>query len=216
MTRPTPFDFVFGGLAAERFPAIRDSLVRSGADSADRDRFVLDSEATALLRELVPEEGAGEAITEHLALLHHAWLFWRDGSRVAALGRDEARALVAGAGPALGGGAGGARYIQFPERMFWAELEEGEPHEPLDGLFVHEAAGSELAVLAIFGYHPAREGFSVASAQGPRPGSLARPAGGLPFTAVMAGGAEAGLHSLVGEAELLELAARARAAAKEG
>jgi hypothetical protein len=216
MIRPTPFDLVFGGLAAERFPAIRDSLARSGADPADRDRFVLDSEATALLRELVPEEGVGETVSEHLALLHHAWLFWRDGARVAALSREEARNLVTGSAPAIGSGAGGARYIQFPERMFWAELEEGKPHEPLDGLFVHDATTSELAVLAVFGYHPARDGFSVASALGPRPGSLARAGGGPPFTAVMAGGAEAGLHSLVGEAELLELAARARAAAKEG
>jgi hypothetical protein len=216
MSRPAPFDLVFGGLAAERFPAIRDSLARSGADPADRDRFVLDSEATALLRELVPEEGAGEAVTEHLALLHHAWLFWRDGSRVSTLGRDEARILVTGSAPAIAGGAGGARYIQFPERMFWAELEEGRPHEPLDGLFVHDATASEIAVLAVFGYHLAREGFSVASARGPRPGSLARPGGSPPFAPVMAGGTEAGLHSLTGEAELLELAARARAAAKEG
>jgi hypothetical protein len=216
MTRPTPFDLVFGGLAAERFPAIRDSLARSGADPADRERFILDSEAIALLRELVPEGGAGEAVTEHLALLHHAWLFWRDGARVAGLSREEARALAAGPAPVLHGEAGGARYIQFPERMFWAELEEGAPHEPLDGLFVHDATGSELAVLAVFGYHPAREGFSVASARGARPVLLARSGGGPAFAPVMAGGAEAGLHSLVGEAELLELAARARAAVKEG
>lgn len=216
MMRPTPFDLVFGGLADGRFPAIGESLARTGADPADLERFVLDSEVTALLRELVPQEGAGEAVAEHLALLHHAWLFWRDGTNTLALDRAEARTLVTGQSAAGGGGGGGARYIQLPERLFWAELVPGAPHEPLDGFFIHETAPSGIAVLAVFGFHPAREGFSVASARGAGPGLAARPGGGTLFAPVMSSGAEAGLHSLVGEAELLELAMRARAAAREG
>ncbi len=216
MTRPTPFDLVFGGLAAERFPAIRDSLERAGADPADRERFILDAEVAALLRELVPEEGAGAAVIEHVALLHHAWLFWRDGARMTVLTRDEVRALVAAPPPGARGAGGAARYIQFPERLFWAELVPGSPHEPLDGLFIHQPGASELAVLGVFGFHQAREGFSVAAAKGSRPTIASRTGGGAPFAPVMAGGAEAGLHSLVGEDELLELAARARDALKEG
>jgi len=216
MTRPTPFDLVFGGLAAERFPAIRDSLDRAGADPADRERFILDAEAAALLRELVPVEGAGPAVTLHIALLHHAWLFWRDGARIAVLSGNEARALVTAPTPDRRAAGGAARYIQFPERLFWAELVPESPHEPLDGLFFHEARASQLAVLAIFGVHPMREGFSVADATGSRPAYLSRGDGTAPFTPVMAGGAEAGLHSLVGKDELLELAARARDAIKEG
>jgi hypothetical protein len=216
MTRPTPFDLVFGGLAANRFPAIGDSLARTGADPADRERFVLDSAVTTLLRELVPEEGAGDAVSEHLALLHHAWMFWRDGARVIGLDRAAARGLVEVPGTTSRGGDGGARYIQFPERIFWAELVPGAPHEPLDGFFVHADDRAELAVLAIFGFHPAREGFSVASARGTPPGAATRPDGAATFTPVLAGGAEAGLFSIVGEAELLELAARAGAASKEG
>jgi len=216
MTRSTPFELVFGGLAAERFPAIRDSLDRAGADPADRERFILDAEAASLLRDQVPEEGAGAAVTEHVALLHHAWLFWRDGARTAVLSREEARALAMASPPGARGAGGGARYIQFPERLFWAELVPGSPHEPLDGFFIHEGSASELAVLAIFGFHPAREGFSVAAARGSRPAIMARPDGGALFAPVMAGGTEAGLLSLVGEDELLELAARARDAIKEG
>ena len=216
MTRPTPFELVFGGLAAERFPAIRDSLDRAGADPADRERFILDAEATALLRELVPEEGAGAAVAEHVALLHHAWLFWRDGARTVVLGRDEARALALAPPPGARGAGGAARYIQFPERLFWAELVPGSPHEPLDGVFIHQPGASELAVLGVFGFHPAREGFSVAAARGSRPAITSRTGGRVLFAPVMAGGAEAGLHSLVGEDELLELAARAREAIKEG
>lgn len=216
MTRPTPFDLVFGGVAAERFPAIRDSLTRAGADPADREQFVLDPEVTTLLRELVPEEGAGDSVSEHLALLHHAWLFWRDGIRVTGLDRAMARTVVEHPGTGSRGGDGGARYIQFPERLFWAELVPGAPHEPLDGFFVHASGEANLAVLAIFGFHPAREGFSVASAGGIPTGAATRPDGRAAFAPVLAGGAEAGLYSIVGEAELLELAARARAASEEG
>ena len=165
-----------------------------------------------------PEEGAGASVSEHLALLHHAWLFWRDGTRTAVLSRDEARALARDARRAPRGGAGGARYIQFPERLFWAELVPGAPHEPLDGFFVHEPGASELAVLGGLRLPPGAGGIQRRLGAGAsRPGVASSHAMAVPlFAPVMAGGAEAGLFSLVGEDELLELAARARAASKEG
>jgi len=208
MSRQTPFDLVFGGLAAERFPAIRDSLAHHGADPLDRDQFVLDKEAAGLLRELVPEEGADDAVTEHLALLHHAYLFWAGGNHQQSLARPDASALLKeNGGPS--GSVPGARYIQFPERLVWAETEPGAPHEPLDGVFVHPWRNEGLAVLAVFGFHPTRMGFSVVSAEGLRPERLARADGTPLFAPVLAGGSAAGLFSVTGPEELLELAARA-------
>lgn len=208
MSRQTPFDLVFGALAAERFPAIRDSLARSGATPEDRDRFVLDAQAAGLLRELVPEEGADASVSEHLALLHHAYLFWAAGQRTTVLTRQAATALLSGPGSAAGEPPD-ARYIQFPERLVWAETEPAAPHEPLDGVFVHASDPGGLSALAVFGFHPTRMGFSVVSAEGPRPMDLARADGTALFAPVLPGGAAAGLFSVTGTEELLELAARA-------
>jgi hypothetical protein len=80
----------------------------------------------------------------------------------------------------------------------------GEPAEPLDGYFIH-AAGEELRVLGVFGIRPDRMGFSVVEAVGERPGTLARPDGTPVFAPALPGGAAAGLRSLVGAEELLEL-----------
>jgi hypothetical protein len=210
MSRSTPFDLVFGALAEDRFPAIRDSLARSGADPADRDRFVLDAQAAGLLRELVPEQGAGASVSEHLALLHHAYLYWASGLHTASLTRRDATALLS-ARQAPGSTFSGARYIQFPERLVWAETEPGAPHEPLDGVFVHRSGADGLAALAVFGFHPTRMGFSVVTADGAPPDELARSDGTALFAPVLPGGSAAGLFSVTGTEELLELAARAAA-----
>jgi hypothetical protein len=101
-----------------------------------------------------------------------------------------------------------AYYIQFPERLVWAELEPGAPHEPLDGLFVRPWPGGGYFVLGVFGMHPTRDGFTVVEADGFPVESPAREDGSPLFSPVMAGGTGAQLASLVGQEELLELAAR--------
>ncbi|MEO8030838.1 MAG: hypothetical protein ABI765_08315 [Gemmatimonadota bacterium] len=211
MSRATPFDLVFAGVAGERFPAIRDSLAKSGADPLDRDRFVLDQQVTGFLREQVPDEGAEEAVAEHLALLHHAYLFWATGQPTTVLTRPAASALLSGQATPRGE-VSSARYIQFPERLVWGEIDPGAPHEPLDGVFTHPLAGGGFAVLAIFGFHPTRMGFSVVAAEGSRPEGLARQDGSPLFAPVLPGGAAAGLFSITGPEELIELAARAQTA----
>jgi hypothetical protein len=65
-----------------------------------------------------------------------------------------------------------------------------------------------LRVLGIFGMHPGRMGFSVVEAVGAPAAALVRPDGSAPFSPVLAGGAAAGIHSLVGPEELVELAGR--------
>jgi hypothetical protein len=65
-------------------------------------------------------------------------------------------------------------------------------------------------VLGVFGIHPERQGFSVVEVSGPRSDALAREDGSGLFTPVLPGGAAAGLFSLVGGEELLELGWRSR------
>ena len=211
--RPTPFDLVFADLAPQRFPGLRDSLARGQVDPRNRDAFLLDREVAQLLRDVVPEEGVGEAIDQHIALLHTAYLFWDGGRRSINLTELQARQLFAEKAPADGGGNGftdSTFYVQFPERLVWAQIAEGKPHEPLDGLFVAPAIDpASLRVLGIFGIYNDRPGFSIAEATGPRPRNLTRSDMTPLFAPALPGGSAAGLHSVTGTEELLELGARA-------
>jgi len=211
--RPTPFDQVFGAIAAERFPRLRDSLTTSQVDPHDLDAFVLDREVVALLQDLVPE-GAGESLDQHVSLLHHAYLFWLEGSWLFRLSRARADELLSKlpTSPSEGTSVPRAYYIQFPERLVWAGLEPAAPHEPLDGLFVRPWPGGGYFVLGVFGMHPKREGFTVVEADGFPVENPAREDGSALFSPVMAGGSSAQLASLVGQEELLELAARSATA----
>lgn len=215
--RQTPFDLVFGGIAEERFPRLTASLETAGIDPHDLDAFVLDREVTELLRELVPDE-AGEALGQHITLLHHAYLYWREGGWLFRVTKSRTDALLSSEATAQDSSPAGvprAYYIQFPERRIWAELEPGQPHEPLDGMFVRPWPGGGYFVLGIFGMHASREGFTVADADGFPTGELAREDGSPLFSPVLPGGAPAGLSSLVGSEEILELAARTVASAAE-
>ncbi len=218
MPRLTPYELAFGADAERRFAEIRDSFARTGADPHDRDAFVLDRAVTEFLRELVPEEGVGEAVREHLVLLHHAWLYWSAGGWVISLTRDRTRRMLAGPEPGADAEPAPfspspsppAFYLQLPERLVWADLGDGQPHQPLDGAFVRPWPGGGLFTLAVAGMHPGREGFTVVDADGYPGEGLERLDGAPTFSPVLPGGAAAGLYSVVGEAELLELAERAR------
>ena len=60
-------------------------------------------------------------------------------------------------------------------------------------------------MLGVFGMYPDRQGFSVVEVAGSRPSRLTRPDGSPLFSSTLPGGAAAGLYSMVGEEELLEL-----------
>jgi hypothetical protein len=209
--RPTPFDLAFGAEAETRFPRIRASLSAGGRDPNDEDAFVLDAEVAALLRELVPEEGVGAAVQQHLALLQHAYLYWDAGGWLFRLTTDRARTMLEEGGrePPPRGDAPRAYYLQLPERLVWAELAPGEPHQPMDGLFVRPWQDDGYFLLGIFGMHPGQGSFSVVDIDGYREVDLARLDGSAIFSPVLPGGEAAGLYSIVGGEELLELAARA-------
>ena len=207
LSRPTPFDLVFQSAAATSFPAIRVALDRAGQNPRDRDGFLLLREVVTLLREMRPDEGLGEGIDRLAALVHHAYLFWDGGGLTVEFPLDR---LVEGPGPDSrpdeSGVQGPAYYAQVPERRIWAQVIPGEPHEPMDGCFIHDLPGSaELRVLGVFGIHPERTGFSVVEVTGPAPQALARLDGSHLFAPTLPGGAAAGLFSIAGEEELLEL-----------
>lgn len=201
-TRTDPFTLVFGELAGERFPALQASLAASGKDPFDRDAFILDQAVTEFLRDLVPEDAPPESLHEFIAVLQQGYLFWANGARIVSVTTVGLPSALTHAPPATLA----PLYLQLPSHLYWAQLEPNEPHEPLDGFFVH-GSGQGLRALAIFGVHPERPGFSVAEVAGEPPAPLPlRPDGSAPFAPLMEGGAAAGLRSVAGPNELLALA----------
>lgn len=211
MSRPTPSDLVFDPIADDRFPAIRDALARSGHDPRDRDAFLMVRESVALIRDLRPEGGVGEGMDQLVALVHHAYLFWVGERRLLPIDRAGLETMLSASPAAVSSDDPLAWYLQLPERRVWGQVLEGPAHEPLDGAFVHHTPQGDLRVLAVLGLHADRDGFTVVEATGARPARLTRPDDSVPFSSVLPGGAAAGLHSIVGAAELLELGWRSQA-----
>lgn len=210
MSRPTPFDLVFDPLADDRFPAIRDALARSGRDPRDRDAFLMEQASVSLVRELRPEDGLGDGMDQLVALVHHAYLFWAGGARVRSIDREGLELLLTADLPPDLGDESLAWYLQLPERRVWAQALEDSAHEPLDGIFVHHAPGGALRVLGVLGVHADRDGFTVVEAVGEHSAALTRQES-APFSSVLPGGAAAGLHSIAGSGELIELGWRSQA-----
>jgi hypothetical protein len=215
-SRPTPFDLVFQPAAHTSFPTIREAVELTGQDPRDRDRFLMQREVVTLLRELRPDEGLGEGIDQLAALVHHGYLFWDGGGLTVELPLDRLiERHEETSKPDEPGVRGPAYYAQVPERRIWAQVIPGEPHEPLDGCFVHDLPESdEIRVLGVFGIHPERTGFSVVEVTGPAPRVLQRVDGSELFASRLPGGVAAKLFSIAGEEELLELGWRSHEASR--
>lgn len=216
--RPTPFGLVFGAVAAERFPAIAAALAGLNASSADHDTFVLSEPVARLLQDIVPDDVSPDEMEAHLRLLHHAYRHWAAGAWVYRVGDQTLHRAVTGGAisshlprPAL--------YLQLPAGKVWRPAAADSTPEPLDGVFVTETArSSEVAILGIFGMHRGRPGFSAVAVEAhvddaaPRPHEVevaaARPDGTATFSAVLQGGASAGLHSVLTGGELVLLTCR--------
>lgn len=205
--RVHPFDAVFGPMAEHRFPALREGIASAGRDARDRDAFVLVREVVELLRELRPSEAAGQGVDQLVAYVHAAYLYWADGHRTVLVERSTLDDLVASAPEPGPGPAGSAYYVQLAPHRVWGEAQDGAPVEPLDGWFAVPAAG-QLELVAVFGLHPTREGLTVVTVGGPRPGQLAREDGSPLFAARFEGAEAAGLWQVIGGEELLELGFR--------
>ena len=205
--RSTPLAAVFGAGATERFARLRAGLEREGADPGNRDAFSLVREVAELLHELHGEPRDAAALQGMVAFLHHAFQFWLEGERVSVVSEAVLAAALSTPPTSPTPPSSPSRYVQLPPLRIWGEPRPDAPAEPLDGWFGVGRA-SELSVLAIFGLSPARPGFTAVEVSGPRASALARPDGTPLFASRLPGGAVAGLASLAGEEELLELAWR--------
>ena len=210
--RPTPYDLAIAPWADEQFLPVRQALGDLGVDPWDRDAFLMAKPVVELVHALRPEGGVGEGMDEFVALLHAAFLYWMHGAPLRRLETAELAALL---GPEVSGPAASAdpavEYVQFPPLRIWGAPGEGVAHEPFDGCFVVRRR-DRLAVVGILGAHPGRDGFTVVAVEGRRPAGLSRPDGSPLFGPAMDGGGEAGLHSLTGMEELLELGWRVASA----
>lgn len=206
--RPSPFDLVFEGVAEEKFRQVNQGLGEK-TRAFDRDAILLLRPMVDLLRDLRPDEGVGEGMEEMVALVHLAFLYWKFGKRSVCCGETGLAAAVATApitsvAPRR---AETAYYVQVPPLRMWGSPVVGDAAEPLDGWFVGRD-GDHLSLVAVFGMHPQRSGFTVVGVAGPRPAFPTRRDGSPLFAPVLEGGKTAGLFSVTGMDELLELAWR--------
>ena len=207
-TRPLPWTDLIEAVGAKRFEDIREAVTAGRVDATNRDAFILVGPAGALLKEMMPDEAPAQAVTEYGALLHLLYLHWDAGHPLRRLDRAALESALADPGPlSRPPAAPGVTYVQLPERAVWAEANPGEPHEPLDGCFVHLSA-SAVTVLAILGFRPERGGFTIVEASAPLPASAPgpRPDGSAPFASVLPAGDRMGLRSVVSPDELVALA----------
>jgi hypothetical protein len=206
--RTHPFELLFGGFREMELPAILAGL----GDASDIDAFLLGAAALELMRELRPDSGFGDAVDDFVALVHAAYLFWRDGEHTLVLDEPATRQLcrATGSSPAAVLGAPTVRYIQIAPRIVWSQLVDEEPFEPLDGWFaMHGDTG--LRMVACFGVHEQRPGVSVSVVEGDFPANVVRTDGRPLFAPTMPGGDAAHLHAVSAPGELLLLGWRAEA-----
>ena len=174
-----------------------------------------------LLRELVSPDFAEEdarAVTEYLALVFAAYRYWEAGESTLSIDKDKLTRAIQQ--PPMQGLAAhhDACYLEFPERWFWATIGEGQPHEPMEGMFVVSTRPhADITVVAILGLRPGREGFSQVTVTADADAVTAASATmrDPPFAPVMEGGVAAGFKSVTSDGELLYLAHLALESAAE-
>jgi hypothetical protein len=201
-----PFTLLFGAFRAEHFPRIRAAL----GERTDVDAFMLAAPALDLLRELRPDEGLGEGVDNFVALVHAAYLFWRDGEALSVLDERATRECC-GATPAANQTMSSrstlpiSKYVQLAPHIVWGQLDDDAPFEPLDGWFAVPGRDDALRMVACFGVHPQRPGVSVVVLEGSLPIGVARPDGTALFAPLMPGGNAASLFAVNSPDELLLL-----------
>jgi hypothetical protein len=204
--RLTPFDMVFAEMAEDRFPAITSAFTDGDPGAEDRDTFLMNGEALSLIHELRPDESMGPDVDHLAALVHLSYLHWKHGGWVFRIGREGTNRILQA--PHRHPGAPGlpAYYLQLPQGLFWGQLGESEPHQPLDGCFLSWGAENHIRALGVFGLHQDRMGFGVVDTEGPLDQAGTLETTPAPFTPAMDGGQEAGLYSVNHPEDLIRLA----------
>jgi hypothetical protein len=209
MSRPHPFDLVFSHLADTAFPEIRAEAQDPAMDLSTLARL---PSSQRLLGELGSPDLAEEnpaVVGEYLALLFVAYRYWLVDAHTLSVDRDKLGAAIERGPQGTTVVPHDACYVALPEHWCWATIGEGQPHEPLDGMFVVKAKGrAEITIVAILGLRPGREGFSQITVTGSADdvSAASKEMRNPPFAPLMEGGTEAGFKSVTSEGELLLLA----------
>jgi hypothetical protein len=173
--RLTPYELVFGaeGLAEQELPAIAEEAQESGAALGRRDVFASFPRVGVLLAQLLPEDVEPAAIDHYLDILFHCFHFWNAGRPFYAVDASVVRNLIESP-PDLSsvalGAAHRACYLELPRNLFWADVTEVGPPEPVDGMFVRldpDDLSQEADLLLILGMRQERQGFSAAPLAAP-------------------------------------------------
>ncbi|UCC71203.1 MAG: hypothetical protein JSV86_12500 [Gemmatimonadota bacterium] len=213
--RVTPYEVVFGEarFAEQEFPAIAEEAKRRGVSVWRYDRFTLLERVSALLAEVLLEEAGPAAVDQHLQILYHAYHFWCAGCSLYAFEAPVVRSLIESA-PDLGGWSfripQPSLYVELPKNLFWAQVTEDEPPEPVDGMFVAREPDqpiAELELLIVLGIRSERPGFSVAGLR-LEPGRARELDEAAAFQSNIPGADLAGLYSLQRYSEAAVLALR--------
>jgi hypothetical protein len=170
--RQTPYELVFGldELAEREFPAIAEESQRRRLAVDRPDLFAGMERVGALLQQLVPDATEPRALDRYLEILFHGFNFWAADRPFYAFQAPAVRSLIDGP-PDLGAwrlrAPASALYAELPKNLFWSAVTEGEPPEPIEGIFaVLSEPGrteSQAHLLLVLGMRPDRPGFSVAS-----------------------------------------------------
>lgn len=168
--RPTPYEMVFGAerFSLKEFPAVAEEARERDLTVSSREAFALLAQVGVLLEQLVPDETEPAAIDRYLDILFHAFHLWQGGCRIYSFDEPVVRSLIESA-PDIRNWQprvpASAFYIELPRNLFWASVTEGQPPEPVEGMFVkpkEEAPASRADILLVLGMWPDRPGFSVA------------------------------------------------------
>lgn len=212
--RLLPWTELLAAIGEARFEEVRASLQTRGTDDLDRDAFLLDPAAVNLLRDLVPEEAPAEAVTAYAALLHMMHACWARDWPLASVGPELLRVALTRTSHLTPRTPPTVCYVQLPERLVWAEASPGEPHEPMDGIFL--VAGARLQTVAVLGLRSGRDGFTTMEGDLALPAAApgAREDGTPPFASRLPGGDLARLLGVANPHELGALALLALATAE--
>ena len=212
MNRLTPYDLAVDEQIEQRFPGIREEARLAKKDASDPAQFVSLSTVQRILNDFESPEVLSDqptAAAEYLLLLYSAFRYWEGGKVVHRLAReawsDASAETIAHAQPRS---TPDACYLQFTERWFWAQISDGAPHEPLDGIFLAPSTDRrQLTLVAVLGMRIDRGGFSQVSLTVAMEELAAVRQEAEPplFEPLMEGGSEAGFRSIGSAADLLLL-----------
>lgn len=213
--RITPFEVAFGErrFSQQDFPALAEESERRGASTWRYDRFTHLERVAALLEQLLPEDAEPAAVDQYIRILYHCYHFWKAGCPIFAFEAAVLRSLIEEPpdlrewpfrlpAPSL--------YVELPKNLFWAQVAESGPPEPVEGMFVareSDGTANEADVLIVLGLRSDRPGFSVAGLRldPDRARRLDEPAN---FESDIPGAEQAGLYSLQRFSEAASLVLR--------